>query len=365
LKDSYRIIAAGLEDPDIPDVKFISCKLQIPRPNMLSGKLRSFLLFSKQYEQVYWLPGYITRILDKLAPIQADLILANDIDTLPLAIRLAKTSKAKVLYDAHEYAPHQFAYEYTPWQFRSYLREKILKQPYTKHLCYTFIPQVAGMMTVNQAIADEYEKDTGVKPVVVTNAPAYHKIGPCLRSTDEKHIRLIHHGGASPSRKTENMIKVMDYLDDRFLLDFLLVPGDPAYIQELQHQAQGNARIRFLSPVPMKELVPFSNQYDIGLYLLRPASFNQHYALPNKLFEFIQARLAIAIGPSPEMARIVRDYDCGVVSEDFSPRSLAKQLMSLDHSQINYYKQQSHKAAQVLSAEQNRKIVLDLVEDIL
>jgi glycosyltransferase involved in cell wall biosynthesis len=358
LKDSYRVIAAGTEDPELPGVEFISCKLQFPRKNLRSrvakAALIRLLLCLKQYDQFYWIPGDKTLILDKLSPLQPDLIIANDLKPLPIALRLAKFRNAKVLFDAHEY---------TPRQYENLLRWKIL-QPYYKYLCSKFIPQVHGMMTVNQTIADEYEKDTGVKPVIVTNAPVYHKIEPCFRSHDEQYIRLIHHGGASRSRKLQNMIKMMEYLDDRFLLDFLLV-GNPAYVQELQQQARGDSRIRFLSPVPMKELVTFSNQYDIGVFLVEPVNFNLRYTLPNKLFEFIQARLAIAIGPSPEMARIVRDYDCGVVSEDFSPRSLAKQLMKLNHSQINYYKQQSHKAAQILSAEQNRKILLDLVEDIL
>jgi hypothetical protein len=358
LKDSYRVIAAGTEDPELPGVDFISCKLQFPKKNLRSRVAKAavirFLFYSKQYDQYYWIPGNKPLILDRLSHLKPDLIIANDIQPLPIALRLANLRNAKVLFDAHEY---------TPRQYEDSLRWKIA-QPYYKYLCFKFIPQVHGMMTVNQTIADEYEKDTGVKPVVVTNAPAYHKIEPCFRSHDEKYIRLIHHGKASRSRKIQNIIKMMDYLDDRFLLDFLLV-DNPDYIQELQQQAQGDSRIRFLSPVPMQELIPFSNQYDIGVFLVEPVNFNLRYTLPNKLFEFIQARLAIAIGPSPEMARIVRDYDCGVVSEDFSPRSLAKRLMNLDHSQINYYKQQSHKAAQVLSAEQNRKILLDLVGDIL
>ena len=55
----------------------------------------------------------------------------------------------------------------------------------------------------------------------------------------------------------------------------------------------------------MHELPRMANDYDVGLYLLPPTNFNQRYALPNKFFEFIQGRLAIAIGPSPEMAKLV------------------------------------------------------------
>jgi hypothetical protein len=115
----------------------------------------------------------------------------------------------------------------------------------------------------------------------------------------------------------------------------------------------------------MPELSRFLNQYDIGVYLLEPVNFNFLHSLPNKFFEFIQARLAVAIGPSPEMARLVREYDLGVVADDFSPQALAQCLLGLDLKRIEYYKSQSHKVAHLLSAEQNKKILLDLVERVL
>jgi hypothetical protein len=223
------------------------------------------------------------------------------------------------------------------------------------------------MMTVCPGIAEQYHQEMGMQPVVVTNAPNYAPLEPRLRPEHDARIRMIHHGAALPPRKIEHMITLMNYLDERFELDFLLVVPEHTrdYFQYLQEQARGNPRIRFLPVVPMQELVAVSHQYDIGLFLLQPTSFSYLHALPNKFFEFIQARLAVAIGPSPEMARIVQDHDLGVVSDDFSPQSLAQRLMHLDHAQINYYKQQSHKAARIFSAEQNTAIVQDLVEKVL
>ena len=93
--------------------------------------------------------------------------------------------------------------------------------------------------------------------------------------------------------------------------------------------------------------------------------FLYFHTLPNKFFECIQGRLALAVGPSPEMARIVREHDLGVISEDFSPKTLAQHLRSLDSKTINYYKLQSHKAARILSAEKNKELLLDLVKKLL
>ena len=68
------------------------------------------------------------------------------------------------------------------------------------------------------------------------------------------------------------------------------------------------------------------NKYDMGVFLLPPINFNYENTLPNKLFDFIQARLGIAIGPTPEMAEIVNHYKIGLVSEHFTAASLASRL---------------------------------------
>ena len=176
---------------------------------------------------------------------------------------------------------------------------------------------------------------------------------------------MVHHGGAVRSRRIENMIDIMAYLDKRFSLDLILVPSDPHYLNELKNRAKGMSRVRFLSPLPMTSLPEQLNSYDLGLYLLPPNNFNNRYALPNKFFEFIQARLAIAIGPSPEMGKFVNEYGFGVLAEDFSPKSLANKLNQLTREQIARYKTLSHAAARKLSFEANTETLLGIVKAAL
>jgi len=98
---------------------------------------------------------------------------------------------------------------------------------------------------------------------------------------------------------------------------------------------------------------------------LPPANFNYRHALPNKFFEFVQGRLAVAIGPSPEMARLVRQYDCGIIADDFSPRAMADRLHRLDHDRIDHYKRQSHIAARELCFEKSADVLLSTVRKLV
>jgi hypothetical protein len=258
-----------------------------------------------------------------------------------------------VILDAHEYSPREY----------DTLRWRLLKRRYTERLFRAGLPRIAGMMTVADGIAQEYARNYGVEPVVVHNAPPYHELLPVPARPGA--IRMIHHGNAMPARRIENMLEVMRSLDERFTLDLMLIPADPGYYGSLKRAAAGDKRICFLDPVPMRELVGFANAYDVGLYLLEPSSFNNLHALPNKFFEFVQSRLALAIGPSPEMAALVERHGFGIVARDFLPLSLARELSALDAAQINQMKARAHAAARELSFERSEETLLGLVKRVL
>ena len=177
---------------------------------------------------------------------------------------------------------------------------------------------------------------------------------------------MLYHGMASPERGIETMIETMDYIDSHFTLDLMLVATfHQDYFQKLQAMVEGRKNVHILPPISFEEIIPFSSSYDIGFYILQPKNYNGLYALPNKFFEFIQARLAIAIGPSPEMARLVKQYNLGIVSQDFTPKSMAESLNSLTKEQIRQYKENANQTAKILNAEREGEKLLRILEEVL
>lgn len=350
LRPHHTVITAGTGDPGLPDVRFISCNV---RPRSIQQKtLDALTLIIGRHDFYYWNMLHIVELDTKLQELRFDLAIANDIEALPLALKVAQGSP--VILDAHEYSPLEFE---DRWWWRWCFA------PYATDMCRRYMRKAATVTTVCQGIADRYEKEFGIRAEVITNAPHFHDLS--VRPTEGAAIRLIHHGAAIASRRIELMIELMDYLDERFSLDFVLVPGKPEYLEWIRHCATGKPKIRFLQPVPMNQLVTLSSQYDIGLFLLPPTNFNYEMALPNKFFEFLQARLAVAIGPSPEMGRIVREFECGVVAEDFTPRSLAGALSALTTQDIDRMKKGADRAAHVHHAENNDKRLCALIDSVI
>jgi glycosyltransferase involved in cell wall biosynthesis len=347
LRTRYKVIAAGLSQSRYSDVEFID--ISNPTQTAFGRLLWAARLGLRRYEAAYWKDPANHAALGRLRDIRADVVVANEFEALPLALRLGPP----VVFDAHEYSPEQ-------WSER--LLWRLLVAPYSHWQCRRYLPQVSSMTTVGQWIADEYERETGVRATVVTNAPFREDLEP----TPVHHpVRILHHGLAVRGRGLEEMVRLADLLDDRFTLDFVLAEGTPGYRDRLIRAARANERVRFPDPRPMRELVRLANDYDVGLYLLSPSNVNRRYALPNKFFEFIQARLALAIGPSPEMARLVRHYGCGIIADDFTPESLARALNALDRSALAQLKRASDVAAKELCAEENEPLTLSAVEDAL
>jgi predicted secreted protein len=63
------------------------------------------------------------------------------------------------------------------------------------------------------------------------------------------------------------------------------------------------------------------------------------------------------------MAGIVKEFDLGVVAEDFSAESMAQAIKTLTTETIRHFKAQSDKSARELSAEKNREKFLRLVSN--
>ena len=356
LREVYRVTAAGFGDPRLAGVSYVPIP---PPPGGLARWRRRLLgagrLARRRFERFYWTSGSVPAARAALSGVRADAVLANDIDTLPLALELA--NGAKVVFDAHEYAPREYD-ERILW--------RALVAPYRRYLCAQYVPKVNAMMTVGPAIAAEYERDTGVRPTVITNAPDFVELAP-RPAAPNGVVRLVHHGGANPSRRLEDMVDAMAMLDDRFELTMMLVelPGHERYLEHLRRRARRVGRVEVVPPAPMEDLPKTLNAFDVGVYLLAPANYNQRYALPNKLFEYVQARLAVVVGPSPEMARVVEEHGCGVVADDFSVPALARALGHLDAPTIQRFKAAAHRCARALSADGNAAAVQALVRQAL
>jgi hypothetical protein len=362
LEGNYKIVTIGYT-PALSDCisgEITHYTVNRPRRSTFPEKIKRLFQYIKKeyllsYKKEFDLENIHTEKIET-----PDVVIANDWNGLYSAVSLKKENKwlqTKIYFDAHEYAPEEFI----NLKWHLFMHSKVV---FALRECRDYID---AMSTVCDGIAKEYERFFNFPSdsiTVITNAPEYNMLlSPTTLHNDK--VRLIHHGGAIKARKLELMIKMMQYLDpEKYELTFMLVPAMKEYYDYLVNTARQFKNIHFIEPVETVKIAQTINNFDIGIYILKGHGFNNDHALPNKFFEYIQARLAIAIGPSVEMANIVGQYNLGVCSKSFSPKALARSIMTLSRDEIMNYKNNADKYARELSAENNLIKIRNIVDDL-
>jgi len=352
------VIGYGSPHPDWPDAQW---KMVEVRSN-LATRVTGLLLLAigravpPAYHLWYWQKLHHRKAVEYAVGSRADAYHANDWHALPIAAQAASQHGARLVLDAHEYAPSEFE---DRWHWR------LLYRPMITRVLRRHTAKLDAAMTVAPAIADRYKKEFGLESLPVLNAPKLVPLPP--KDLDPTDIRLVHHGGASPDRRLELMIETLALADRRFSLHFILVDDSSAYVRSLKELAARLApdRIKFHDPVPPAEIVHRIAEYDIGFYMLKPSNYNNRVALPNKFFDFLAAGLAVCVGPSPGMAALVRQYGFGRVTPSFSPVAAAEMLNQMRAEEIVAMQQAARQAAQQLNADKEMSKVVDLYGKLL
>jgi glycosyltransferase involved in cell wall biosynthesis len=280
-----------------------------------------------------------------------DLVVANDARALPIAFATAST--APVWADMHEWAPEENA---------TNLLWRALVKPYMDALCRQYLPRARAITTVSQSIADLYVEKYGVRPSVVRNAGPLRPLDPS--PLEDGHIRLVHSGIAVRNRNLEGLIDGTLSLDERFTLDLFLI-GESRYVNALRARVGNDSRIRFHDPVPPEQLPSTLNEYDLGVFLLPPSTVNYRFMLPNKFFDYVQARIGIVFGPAIETDRVIAEHQLGIVTSGWSADDLADALRPLNTSDVARFKAAAHRAAAELSNEADLEVERGIVRRLL
>lgn len=250
---------------------------------------------------------------------RADLIVANDLDTL-LACYLAKGSR-KLVYDSHEY------FTEVPE-----LQARFAKRVWLAIERWIF-PTLKHAVTVNGSIAQAYRERYGVPVEVVRNIPMHKELGPLpsrkeLDLPEDRFILVLQGSGINVDRGGEEAVLAMRELPDALLL--IIGGGDALPVLERLVKEQGLAdRVRLLPRMPYERMMQYTRNADLGLSLDKDTNLNYRFSLPNKLFDYFRAHIPALVTDLPEVAGIVRRYEAGVVIPRAEPALIAAEVRRL------------------------------------
>ncbi|MBV9410820.1 MAG: glycosyltransferase family 4 protein [Acidimicrobiia bacterium] len=351
----HDVVAVGLGGAASPPPDWPIVELARDRGRSALASLGVRLLATRAVpaaaDHVYWSMSPHRELLAAALASGADVYHANDWDTLPVAVAAATSSGGRIVYDSHELAVEES--DRVLW--------RVLFPRFIRRLEAANIRNADAVITVAEGIADALQRQYSLpaRPVVVRNTPPYTSM-PFRPLGDG--ITVLYQGLLNPDKGVDRLIRSVGEWRPEFRLVVrgFGAPRYEAHLRELASDQAVRGRIEFAAPVPMTELVAAASTADVGIHPLPAVNRQTRYALPNKLFEYAMAGLALCVSGAPEMRRLVDDYGLGVTFADAEPVTIAQAVNSMKRDDIEEYKRHSLAAAKDLSWDVEKDRLLEI-----
>ena len=284
--------------------------------------------------------------------INYELIQINDVHALAAGFELRKD--ARVWVDMHEYAPLEGEHDW---------RWNLAFSAYAREICFEFLPKADALSTVSNGIAKRYSTELNKDVHLIRNShPFVVRIDK--KSTNEDLLKFVHVGVALKARNIENMIDAFSELGNQHQLHLMLVPTEQPYFNKLVEIADRIPNVFIVPPVPNAEVINKLSSFDAGIVTIPPTSFNYQHGLPNKFFQFIQARLPIVAGPLPEISKLVSEHNVGWITENFKADSIAQTVARINNLDVLSTNVALDAAAEALSADKDDNVRRKVITSI-
>ncbi len=294
---------------------------------------------------------YNVRLFLYLSFSKVDILVANDLDTLPASYLVSVLRRKTLICDSHE------LFSEVP----ELIGRDIVKKIWLR-IERMLLPKVNCSYTVCQSIADIYKKKYGITFKVIRNIPM--RLNKIDKSNPYPRLPLsdfiLYQGSVNQGRGIEAFIDAFEFIDH---IKFVVV-GDGDIMQAInQHIANKNLKdkVILLGKLPFEELKRVTPFAVLGLSVEEFQGLNYYYALPNKLFDYIQSEIPVLVSDFPELRNIVESYNVGEILVSRNPRELANQIkLMVNKSKDGFWKQNLAKAAEELCWENEEQELMKI-----
>ncbi len=288
-----------------------------------------------------------------------DIIVSNDLDTLPACYMASKLKKSKLVYDSHEYFTEVPELVDRPKVKRIW--EKIEK---------SILPKLKHCYTVSQSIANAYNEKYGTKFKVIRNLPEIiqrenENVEITPPFTTNKPV-VIYQGAVNLGRGIEEAIKAIHLVNE---VNFVIIGIGDLYekIKSMVVEEKLQDRVFLTGRIEPEKLRQITKLATIGISVEKDMGLNYRFALPNKLFDYIRAEVPVLTGSLPEMKRVVSDYKVGISIDEITPQAIASGIKSMLSSPESYaqWKENCKAAGEILCWENEKLILKDIFHKVL
>lgn len=307
----------------------------------------------------FWIEPRHRWALRELQRLNPRLVVANDWPALVVAAAWKARSGGLVHYDTHEFATLEFD-ERPFW--------RLVYKPMVVRLEAADIGMADGVSTVGPKLAEALQAyyALAAMPAVVRNIP--DRIALDEEVETAWPLRILYHGQVLPDRGLEALIDSIPFWTEPHRLT-IRGDGDAGYIARLKARVVATGRselVQFEKAVRPDEVMPLAaRSADLGVHFTPLNTDQRHFSLPNKLFEYIGAGLAVAVSPGLDLRAVVEGHGVGVVSGNASAEAVAAAINGLRRESVEAFKGAARREAATLCWEGEREVLRSALEKLL
>ena len=328
------------------------------KPIERSYYVRRFkLLFNKGF---LFYAALNVRLFFTLLFVKADILYANDLDTLPANYLVSALRRKPLIYDSHEYFTEVPEIQNKP----------VVKSVWklAERIC---IGSCDIVITVSQSIADLLEKNYNLQKVYLVRNLPYEKmdIKPYSKAEigveENKFLIVLQGAGINVDRGSEELVEAMAEVNDATLM--IIGSGDALpVLKTLVSQLKLSDKVIFKPKMPFDEMMRHTAAADLGVSLDKDTNLNYRFSLPNKIFDYALAGVPVLISDLVEVRKLVLEYQIGEVVEVLTAKGIATEIQKIQEnpSKLAIYKSNTKNLFESLNWKGDYKPVLEKIKTL-
>jgi glycosyltransferase involved in cell wall biosynthesis len=249
-----------------------------------------------------------------------DFVICQELTTFPSGFLIKENSKdTKLVFDNNELSVERYSgIKKIIW---SYIQNKVLSS------ADTIIHAENNRMKyfINKYNLDEKSQK------LVCNYPHRNK-KKILKFV--KEVRVIYLGVIHPNRQIEELIDAFSSLNEKLSLD-IVGPGEKKYLDFIKSKVSPFKNINLLPSVPQTEINTLLSNYSIGIAFYSNSNLNNYYCAPNKVFQYINNKLAVITNDYPGLIDVVRKNKIGICLNKLDTKSLRSAVTEISQKKLN------------------------------
>lgn len=346
--EGYKVSVVGHHDVNLAKSEIVN-GVKIHRVSFLNRKITK--------SKISKLIAYIKYIKEALFySSETDIIHCNDLNTLPIGVLIKKfyNKNVKVVYDAHEYETQKNGLHGIDKKLVALL----------ERYCIKYADQV---ITVSDSIAHEYVRLYGIdKPYVVLNTPLKKKMAKQNLFRDRFNISkkqsiFLYQGNFGPGRGIEVLLSTFKLIESSSVIIFM---GYGQLENKIKEHASHYRNIYFHEAVNQTVLLDYTSSADFGIATIENTCLSYYYSLPNKIFEYIMANLAVIVSDLPEIRQVIEENQVGVIAKESNVKGLIQAIKQATQLNKTIYLKNIKKMQDIYNWNNQEKVLFTAYKNL-